>query len=210
MSITNGYATLVQVKQAIGMGTADTADDTKLELSIEAASRLIDDETERVFFASGTGVVRYFAADDEDCLDIDDAISISAVATDWDGSGSYATTLASTDYRTVPTNGLMRGRAWPITGLRALPWRSGLGIFPELDDDYPAVKITGNWGFGTAVPTDVTQACVTLSARLWKRGDAVFGVAGFGDMGAMRLSRTDPDVANALRVYKRSGGAAFA
>lgn len=206
MAITNGYCVLDDLKRHISMSTADTADDAKFELAIESASRLIDDECDRVFFASGTGVVRYFAPEDDDCLDTDDIISISEVATDWDADGTYEVTLASTDYRTLPLNGIVGGRAWPITRLVALPWRSANGLFPVLDDEYPSVKITGNFGFGTAVPTEVKNACITLAARLWKRGDAVFGVAGFGDMGAMRLSKTDPDVANALRRYKRAGG----
>mgnify|MGYP000856001578 FL=1 len=205
MTISNGYATLVQVKQAISMGTADTADDDRLELAIETASRALDDECERVFFASGTGVSRVFVPADCDHVPVDDLISISAVACDWDQDGTFETTV--TDYRTLPTNGVYRGRPWPVVELVA-----GISAsWPVIADEYPSVRVTGNYGFAAAVPKTIVQACVTLSARYWKRGDAVFGVAGFGDMGAVRLSQTDPDVARLVRPFRRSGsGVGFA
>jgi hypothetical protein len=49
MAISNGYATLADVKAALRIPTSDTQDDFLLELSIEAASRQIDGFCERVF-----------------------------------------------------------------------------------------------------------------------------------------------------------------
>jgi len=200
MSMTNSYATLVQVKAALRMGTADTTDDSLLEMAIESASRMIDDDCDRVFYASGTGVTRYFESCDEDELDIDDCISISSIAIDWDYDGVYETTLGTAGYRTVPLNGVQAGRPWPITGIE-----TRIGYYLPTFDEVPTVAITGNWGFGTAVPTEVTQACVIQSLRVFKRLDSPLGVAGFGDMGAVRVSRTDPDVFAMIRRYKRNG-----
>lgn len=198
MSIVNAYATLNQLKAHIRMGTADTADDTLLEMAIESASRLIDDDCDRVFFAGGTAVTRYFAGDDALTLDIDDNISITSVELDEDGDGAYDTTLATTDYQTEPLNNLNAGQTWPTTRLRA----TGSYQWP-VDAGRSTVKIIGQWGFGTAVPTIITQACCLQAARIYKRADAPFGVAGFGDMGAVRVTRTDPDVYALISKYRR-------
>lgn len=204
MTIQNGYATLTDVKAALRMGAADTTDDTLLEAAIESASRMIDDDCDRVFFASGTGVTRYFAAREDDYCPTDDLISISAVAIDYDGDGVYETSIESTSYRTDPPNNIAGGRAWPTTGLVAI---DGQGFyFPVDDEDDLLVAVTGNYGFASAVPAEIKQACIIQSLRNFKRLDSPLGVAGFGDMGAVRVSRTDPDVFASIRRYKRFGG----
>ena len=68
-----------------------------------------------------------------------------------------------------------------------------------------AVEITGVFGFGTAVPTQVTHATILLALRQYKRYDSPTGVLGFGDMGAVRVgSRLDPDVAMILAPLRRT------
>jgi hypothetical protein len=197
--ISNGYCTLNQLKAALRMGTADTADDSLLELAIESASRLIDDDCERVFYASGTAVARYFVPSSTITVDLDDAITITEVLTDEDSDGTYETAWASTDWQAEPLNGLNAGQAWPTTRIRAI----GDYDFP-IDGGEATVKVTGTWGFGTAVPTIITQACQLQAARIYKRADAPFGVAGFGEMGAVRVSRTDPDVYALISKYRRT------
>ena len=54
MAITNGYATLNEVKQGMGIPVSDTVDDTMIEIAVEAASRAIDSYTNRNFYSSGT------------------------------------------------------------------------------------------------------------------------------------------------------------
>ena len=48
MAIVNGYCTLAQVKAALRI--TDTTDDTLIENSVEAASRLIDGHAMRNFY----------------------------------------------------------------------------------------------------------------------------------------------------------------
>lgn len=197
MAIQNGYATLNQLKVAIKMGTADTADDTILEMAIESASRLIDDDCNRVFYSSGTAVTRSFVPTDDYVVDIDDNITVATVVTDDDGSRAFATTWGTADFQEEPLNNLNGGQDWPTTRLRAIASRA----FP-CTAGAATVKVTGTWGFGTAVPTIITQACILQSSRIYKRLDAPFGVAGFGDMGAVRVSRTDPDVYALISKYR--------
>ena len=50
MAITNGYASLTEVKAALRI--TDTIDDSLLEMAIESASRLIDGYASRQFYSS--------------------------------------------------------------------------------------------------------------------------------------------------------------
>ena len=199
MAVTNGYAALTDVKGALRMGTADTADDALLELAIESASRMIDDECDRVFYASGTAVARDFAPVNWQRVDIDDCITITSVTADTDHDGTFEETWTASDYRVVPDNNLAGGRPWPTTGLVAISDKVFYPYRGEL-----TVRVTGTWGFGTAVPTEVKNACVIQSLRYFKRLDSPLGVAGFGEMGAIRVSKVDPDVAAMLSRYRKS------
>jgi hypothetical protein len=53
----------------------------------------------------------------------------------------------------------------------------------------------------------VTQACIIQASRIYKRLDSPLGVAGFGDMGAIRVGKVDPDVAMLIRPYKKYAAA---
>ncbi len=199
MAITNGYATLNQLKTWVGVGTADAVDNDIFEMAIEAASRAVDDDCDRVFYASGTAVARVFSPSDAYLAQIDDAIAITSVETDDDEDGTYETAWAASDYQTEPLNGIVGGQSWPITRLRAI----GTKTFDE-DDAQATLKVTGQWGFGTAVPIAITQATLILASRVYKRADSPLGVAGFGDLGALRVSRSDPDYMNLISRYVRT------
>jgi hypothetical protein len=195
VALTNAYATLNQVKAAVRI--TDTVDDALLEMAVESASRLIDAECDRVFYNAGTAV-RYFVPSNRLTCDIDDAITVTEVASDDDGTGTYGTVWAASDYQLEPVNGKVGGAAWPWTRIRGI----GDPQFYRFGEE-ASVKVTATWGFGTAVPIMVTQACVIQAARIFKRLDSPLGVAGFGDMGAVRVGKTDPDVAMMLRPFKR-------
>ena len=64
------------------------------------------------------------------------------------------------------------------------------------------VRIQGVFGF-TPTPIQVTQACVIQASRIFKRLDSPLGVAGFGDMGAIRVGKVDPDVSMLIRPFKK-------
>jgi hypothetical protein len=195
VAITNGYCTLAQLKSAIRV--QDAMDDPALELAIEAASRMIDAETNRCFFA--TTATRDFTPSDSYVVYTDDLASITTVAIDPDGNGTFDTTLATTDYQAEPLNSVSSGGAFPTYRLRMI----GDYLLP-IWGKQATVRVTGSFGF-TPRPVQVTQACVLLAGRLWKRADAPFGVAGFGDMGAVRVSRTDPDVSALIAPFKKIG-----
>jgi hypothetical protein len=199
MAITNGYATLLDVKAALRI--TDGIDDSLLETSIESASRMIDGYTARTFSNAGTAV-RNFAATDDLNLIIDDAISISEVAST-DEIGDTYTVWKPTDFQLEPVNSRSDGLYMPYTGIRAINDYA----WPVVDQQ-ALCRITGVWGW-PAVPTAIKQATIIQASRLFKRLDSPLGVAGFGDLGAIRVGRyLDPDVeqlAMPFRIMRNFG-----
>lgn len=198
MAISNGYATLVQVKAAARI--TDNVDDSLLEMSIETASRMVDGYCERRFYTAGTET-RYYAADNSYVCQIDDVVGTAiTVKTSSDVDGVYDVTWTAADYQLEPNNRNASGLVFPVMTLRAV----GDYLFPIVGDEV-AVEVTGVFGFGTAVPTQVTHATILLALRQYKRYDSPTGVLGFGDMGAVRVgSRLDPDVAMILAPLRRT------
>ncbi len=198
MAITNGYATLVTVKAAARI--TDTVDDTLLELAIESSSRLIDGHTQRHFFVT-TSESRFFVADNSHACTIDDVGGTAiTVATSSSLDGVYDTTWAAGDLQLEPLNRVSSGLSWPISKLVAV----GDNLFPVSRTGEVSVKVTGTFGFGTAVPIAVQQACVLMSLRQYKRYDSPLGAAGFGDVGIVFVRKIDPDIHAMLAPYRRN------
>lgn len=55
-------------------------------------------------------------------------------------------------------------------------------------------------------PPDVRTAILLVAARLNKRVGSPEGVSGFGELGVVRITQTDPDVINLLVPYWRWDG----
>jgi hypothetical protein len=68
--------------------------------------------------------------------------------------------------------------------------------------DEATVRVTGTFGWA-AIPDAVKQATILLSIRIFKRLDSPLAVAGFGDLGVVRVGRVDPDVDSLIHPYKR-------
>ena len=62
MAISNGYATLTEIK--LFLGITDSVDDTLLEGMVEAASRSIDRMANRRFYLDATATARLYRAND--------------------------------------------------------------------------------------------------------------------------------------------------
>jgi hypothetical protein len=193
VAITNGYATLADVKNSLKI--TDNMDDSLLEIAVESASRLIDGYTGRYFYNGGTATRNYAASDSWMCF-IDDLQSLSELATTDEIGNSY-TTWTANDYQLEPLNGLSGGMTQPYTSIRAVKQY----VFPFLADR-ALVKVTGVWGWAS-VPMAVKQATILQAARIFKRNDSPLGVAGFGDMGVVRVgARLDPDVQHLVDPYR--------
>ena len=116
MAITNGYASLAEVKAALRI--TDSVDDSLLEMAVESASRLIDGYAGRQFYSSGTAT-RYFVAQDDFNVEVDDlANGTVTVTTAQDADGVFDTVWKTTDYQLEPLNGVLDGMAWPYTNIQ--------------------------------------------------------------------------------------------
>lgn len=199
MAITNGYASLNQVKAALRI--TDAVDDALLEMAVESASRMIDGYAERYFYTGGT-VTRYFATEDPYLVQVDDLRNVSSLKTSSNADGIYDITWKTSDYQLEPLNDFHGGLPWPHTRIRAV----GDYTFPVTPEN--TVELVAVYGWPN-VPMAVTQATVIQASRIFKRLDSPLGVAGFGDVGVMRVSSSlDPDVRMLVEPYRRFRGVA--
>ena len=177
MAITNGYATLPEVKAELRLTT--TVDDARIERAIEAASRAIDNATRRRFYTT-SGEQRIFRSWGATAL-VDDAQSVTLVEESTD-QVSWAT-VAAAAYAPNPRP--------PIRRLDRLSGAEWLAF----------VRVTATWGTAT-IPAEIHTACLIQAVRLFKRADTPEGVL-VGDFGAARLARIDPDVLALVRPLAR-------
>lgn len=193
------YCSLAELKAALSI--QDSVDDTILESVIDAASRFVDAHCCRDFtVAAGTASRDYAPSGRYSPLTIDDATSIVAVKIDDDLDYSFGETLVSNvDWQAEPLNGRAAGQDWPYTRLRPLED----GYWPLGRIGRATVRVEATYGW-PAVPNAVKQATILQASRMFTRYDSPLGVAGFGEMGAMRVSsRVDPDVAMLLEPFVR-------
>lgn len=194
MAITDGYTTLEEVKAILRI--TDNVDDSLLETCVEAASRQIETHCERVFLP--TTATRIFAPDDSYLVSIDDLSTLTSLKTSSAADGTFDITWTATDFQLEPLNGMTGSSYSPYTRIRAV----GDYLFPVVEHE-ATVQVTGVFGYGTSIPTDVKQACNLLAVRQFKRYDSPLGVAGFGDIGIVRVSRVDPDIEALLGPYRK-------
>ena len=203
MAITNGYATLTQIKAY--MSISDTTDDALLEDLVESASRSIDRIANRRFYLDSTASARLYRAYSDIFVYVDDIGTTSSlvVATDEYGNGTYSKTLTlNQDYILDPLTASSLGR--PFTQLTMVSNTETWPIFPGLTQNglRPGVQVTARWGW-PSVPDDINTACLILTADLYKRKDAPGGILGLGDLGVVRMSPIGRDVTAMVRAYKK-------
>ena len=192
------YATLEQVKAALRI--TDSVDDTLLNTAITAASRYVDGYCGRTFdAASGTAIKDYVPSGRMEPLFVNDLTSVVSIKIDEDLDRTFSTTLNEIDFQLEPVNGTSFGNPSPFYIIR-----------PQEDGYWPTsfsratVRVEATFGW-PATPDAVREAVILQSSRLFTRLDSPLGIAGFGDMGAMRVSfKGDPDVNMLLAPYVRS------
>lgn len=164
MAITNGYATLDEVRRRIPHIADD--DDTDLESVIEGVSRFIDEDRGRRFYA--VSETRYYIPAAGNLVVVDDLLTLTTLKTDEDGDQTFERTWTSADYLLAPYNASTDGV--PYTSIE----RSYLGslVFPV---GFRSTEVAGSFGFSSTTPKAIHEFCVLLSMRLWERRNALFG-----------------------------------
>jgi hypothetical protein len=194
----SNYATLSQVKSALRI--TDQIDDSLLNTAISSASRWVDGWCDRSFVKATSQVTsRDFTPKARfTFLYIDDAVEVTEVRIDDDLDRTFSVTLRQIDWLAEPVNQTSYGLALPFN--RLLPYEDG---YWPVWRNQPTVRVFARYGW-PEIPDAVREATILQASRLFTRLDSPLGVAGFGDMGAMRVSRfVDPDVEMLLAPYRR-------
>jgi hypothetical protein len=201
------YATVAALKSRLAVN--DTVDDYELHAACFAASRAIEQRCQRTFWRTAAGTVRTFVPEDAYRLRLPafcDLISVSALATDSGGDGTFETTWAASDYQLLPYNPTAGPETMPYDEIRAVGTQLFLSPLLTLRrlarDD--RVQVTGVYGWPT-VPQSIKQATLILAQETFKAKDTFGGVAGFGELGVIRL-RDNPMLATYVDPYVRVGG----
>ena len=193
MTITNGYCSLAEIKAAIDIPTATTTDDTMLERLVEAASRTIDRETQRTFYARTE--THYFDIPGGRELRMDDdLLSVTSL------TNGNSVAIASTEYNVIPRN---------RTPYYALKLKEGSSVYWEADSSgntEAVIVLVGTWGHSTTTPQDVKEACIQIASAAYKRrfGENLGAVSTVTAAGIVVSPQDIPVFAwNVIKAYKR-------
>ena len=199
MSGTALYATRSQAKSRMDIADTNTNFDALIDDLLELASRKIDDYCNVVhghFSAGAATETRHYTAHDTECLYLDNLLSITSLRTDNGGNRTYSATWAITDYDLKPYNASLDDR--PYNEIEVVS--SGGFVFPV--GTQRGVKITGVFGYSSATPPQIREACLLILARFRARQASPFATVGAAEVGIFRVSAIDPDVASILDHYR--------
>ena len=193
MAIVNGYSTLNEVKAYINTSSVNVADDAVIEDMVEMASRLIDAETHRTFYARSE--TRYFDYSSRRGLMLDD--DLIAITTLTNGDGTVITTA---DYKLFPLNRAQKNEV-RIKESSSFFWATdGYGSTEGV------ISIAGTWGYSTTAPDNIKHACISIVVSAYHRryGEGVEGVANITAMGVVVTPRDIPaDAWGIIRGYRK-------
>jgi hypothetical protein len=163
--LTNAYATLAEFKAYMttrgGSSSTDANDDTVMEDVLEDASRYLDGQTGRRFYADSADVTRYYTPLAQDRIYIDDlSAAPTSIKCDYTADRSYSKTLSSSDYDLEPDNASAVG--WPYTYVEMAPHASE--YFPTIRK---GVQIVAKFGW-PSVPDDIKSACLGIALNVYQ------------------------------------------
>ena len=197
MAITNGYATLSEVKARLDIPSGTTTWDTVIEAAVTASSRQIDDMCSRTFFS--TTATRYFTPDDETVLylrdDLRTVTTLKTLSSSSSGTRTYGYVWDVTDYDLAPYDGP------PYQRVEMNP--TGLYSFPTVPR---GVEIAGAWGYCAtgSHPAPIAEACIRQACRLFERNKSPLGIVMGGQIEqASKITMADPDVMALILPYRR-------
>jgi hypothetical protein len=205
VAIVNGYCTAQELRDQLQDGNSNLST-ALLERAINAASRAVDKHCGRRFWKDAAVVARTYQPALCREVIVDDIADRTGliVATDEALDGTFSTVWPSSDYELGPRNADVvasgsSGDAFAFWKIAAI--NEPGNVFP-VSAHRATVRVTAKFGW-SAVPADVNEATILKAASLFKRKDAPFGIAGVNDFGPVRITRTDPDVIELLRAFRR-------
>lgn len=150
MAINNGYATLQEYKDYADITSTNSTDDGALEDLIENASRTIDTETGRTFYARTE--TRSFDVPRGRTLRMDD--DLISITTLTNGEG---TVLTTSDYILKPANETPK-YAIVLKQSSTNIWEGG-----STGNTEQVITVLGSWGWASSVPDNIKTATLELT-----------------------------------------------
>lgn len=214
--VKNGYCTLADLKALLRL--EDDADDDRLNWSIDAASRMIENATSRRFYQDATVSARTFVPLTPFRMDVDDFMTLDGLIlqTDPAGDGTFTQTfnnptlnadgsVTGGDFQVEPLNGLNEGQPWPyerILDVRSLIFPIYGGISYPIAYAQALIKVTAKWGWNY-IPSDIAYATKLQARDLFKSDDVTFGATAFAEVGIVRQKAAlNPTVQILIAKYR--------
>jgi hypothetical protein len=200
----NDYTSSTDCFNDLGVGEAGytSTDYPAMSGFVTTASRLIDREFGRwdgFFYPTTDSVDWYYDGSGDLELEIDEFVSISALAVSEEGSlasTDYTSWTLNTDYITKPYNASGKGR--PINRLAVVEFN---GTKPLWYGYQKAVKVTGIPGYSSTTPSIIEYA-TRIQATRWfmKAKQGWQDVGGNENIGEKHyVTELDPDVRRLLK-----------
>lgn len=169
------YADIAALAERLGL--ADTIDNGLLAGALSAAESSVNLWCNRSFAVPAAVTTRLYAGWGTEVLVDDIATTTGLVVLD------NTTTVNNADLVLDPANGVGPdgNTGWPYWRLRFAD-----GHAWSVDGLKRTVSVTAKFGWA-AVPENVRMATLVLAADLFHAKDTRLGIAGFGDMGIIRI-----------------------
>lgn len=187
------YVTVAELAEFVRADEVVDADE--LGLAVAAASRAIDDATNRQFGKVDAAEQRFYVGRinyrrGRWYAEVDDLADITGLSVEIGG-------VTVTGFTLEPPNAPQKGR--PYTRIVFGPTAEAFPGGRDFD-----VAVTAVWGWA-AVPETIREATLLQASRFFARRQSPYGVAGSPEIGSevRLLARADPDVAVAVRSYVR-------
>lgn len=191
------YVTLDELKDWLSI--TDDQDDDNLTARITSASRQVDRDCNRAgdgFGLAGSATARVYKPDNPEVLLVNDISTTTGLIVEVGWNTSYSA-LDPSVYELRPENSFARGVPANVIARIYGYWPAYYGPVGYIQQ---RVRVTAVWGWPT-VPNEIKDATLLRAARLYRRRSSPEGVAGFGDMGVVRVSRLDPDYEALIAPY---------
>jgi hypothetical protein len=200
------YMSLAEFKLQLGIASADTTDDSALQSCLDAADQLINNYVDtKVGFGTTSSQTRYYTATRWDYVLTDPIVTLTSLATDINGDGTYSQAWSANDYVLAPRNAALDSR--PYTEIDVSPFSGGTLNFPT---GYLEVKVVGTFGW-PSVPAAIKQAAGIQGSAIFSSKTAPFGIVGSADLGGVLTMRAalHPEARILIEPYRNRSGIAI-
>lgn len=196
-SLPNTYVSLGTLKSYLGIDPiTDIEDDAELQDALESVTREINRTCGRSFWADTAATARRFRPASCEVAFVHDFWDETDLVVETTLDGVTWTAWSAVDYQLEPLDGVVDGEpGWPFTTIRAV----GSRLFTVAAR--ATLRLTTKWGWA-AIPEPIKESCKIAGSETFALKDARFGVAGWGQMGDIRV-RENPMLLAKLKKFRR-------